>query len=114
MTVAAGERVQKHLVDLSSRSGYSLAGAKARTKQEMASEYYNLDWESGNRPIPSAAHQLMDVLRITGDSPEQSSWIAAAWVNTEWIDSDEPLHMLISWTRVTTTHIFPNLAASET
>lgn len=46
-TVAAGARVQKRLVDLSSRSGYSLIGAKPNTKVAMACEYYQLDWESG-------------------------------------------------------------------
>ena len=47
LTVAAGARVQQQLVDLTSRGGYSYIGAKPKTPQEMACEYYNLDWESG-------------------------------------------------------------------
>lgn len=47
LTIAAGERVDKKLVDLSSRSGYSLVGSKPRTAQAAACEYYQLDWESG-------------------------------------------------------------------
>lgn len=45
--IAAGARIQENLVDLSSRSGYSLTGSKPETKQAQACEYYQLDWESG-------------------------------------------------------------------
>ncbi|THH29294.1 hypothetical protein EUX98_g4878 [Antrodiella citrinella] len=61
LTIAAGERVSGNLVDLSSRSGYSLVSAKPKTPQAAACEYYQLDWE-------------------TAGSPEVSSMIATSWV----------------------------------
>lgn len=61
LTIAAGARVDKQLVDGTARTGYSLIGAKSRTAQAMASEYYQFDWEYAQ-------------------TPEQSSWIASSWV----------------------------------
>ncbi|KAH8101275.1 hypothetical protein BXZ70DRAFT_891972 [Cristinia sonorae] len=69
LTIAAGERVRKKLVDLSSRTGYSLVGAKPKTPQEAASEYYQLDWE-------------------TGGTPEVSSMIANSWAANFTYDPD--------------------------
>ena len=47
MTVLAGARLQRNLVDMSARSGYSLIGAKPKTARQSVCEYYNLDWETG-------------------------------------------------------------------
>ena len=49
VTIAAGSRVDRKLVDLSSRTGYSLIGAKPKTAHALACEYYQLDWETGKR-----------------------------------------------------------------
>ncbi|TCD63141.1 hypothetical protein EIP91_005900 [Steccherinum ochraceum] len=54
LTIAAGARVDKRLVDLSSRTGYSMVGAKPKTPQEAACEYYQLDWESAGTPEVSS------------------------------------------------------------
>jgi hypothetical protein len=56
-----GERILRGLVDTTTRSGYSLLGAKPRTPHEVASEYYQFDWEYAQ-------------------TPEQSSWVASSWV----------------------------------
>jgi polyamine oxidase len=56
-----GERILRGLVDTTTRSGYSLLGAKPRTPHEIASEYYQFDWEYAQ-------------------TPEQSSWLASTWV----------------------------------
>ena len=61
LTVAAGARVDRKLVDGTARTGYSLIKSKARTAQAMASEYYQFDWEYAQ-------------------TPEESSWIASSWV----------------------------------
>ena len=61
ITVASGARVQKQLVDLTARAGYSLIGAKPKTPAEMACEYYQFDWEYAQ-------------------TPEESSMIASSWV----------------------------------
>lgn len=61
LTIVAGERVNKQLVDTTARTGYSLIGAKSMTPHAMASEYYQFDWEYAQ-------------------TPEESSWIASSWV----------------------------------
>ena len=61
LTVAAGARVQRQLVDATARAGYSLIGSKSRTPHAMASEYYQFDWEYAQ-------------------TPDESSWIASSWV----------------------------------
>lgn len=61
LTVGGGERILRGLVDTTTRSGYSLLGAKPRTPHEVASEYYQFDWEYAQ-------------------TPEQSSWVASSWV----------------------------------
>lgn len=61
LTIAAGARVTRKLVDGTARTGYSLINAKSRTAQAQASEYYQFDWEYAQ-------------------TPEQSSWIASSWV----------------------------------
>lgn len=61
LTVASGARVQKQLVDITARAGYSLIGAKPKTPAEMACEYYQFDWEYAQ-------------------TPEESSMIASSWV----------------------------------
>ncbi|OBZ74427.1 Polyamine oxidase [Grifola frondosa] len=69
LTVVAGARVSQNLVDTTARTGYSLIGAKSRTPQAMASEYYQFDWEYAQ-------------------TPEQSSWIASSWGNNFTYDTD--------------------------
>ncbi|KAK7041770.1 hypothetical protein VNI00_009059 [Paramarasmius palmivorus] len=58
--VEAGARVSGSLVDMSARAGYSLMGIKPATPEEKATEYYRFDFEYAQ-------------------SPDQTSWIAAAW-----------------------------------
>ncbi|KAI0351674.1 amine oxidase [Trametes cingulata] len=70
LTIAAGARVSKRLVDATARTGYSLIGAKSRTPQAMASEYYQFDWEYAQ-------------------TPEESSWIASSWGNNFTYNTDE-------------------------
>ena len=62
LTVAAGARVDRKLVDGTARTGYSLIKSKARSPQALASEYYQFDWEYAQ-------------------TPEESSWIASSWVS---------------------------------
>ena len=62
LTVVAGARVDRKLVDGTARTGYSLINSKARSAQAMASEYYQFDWEYAQ-------------------TPEESSWIASSWVS---------------------------------
>ncbi|OSD03731.1 amine oxidase [Trametes coccinea BRFM310] len=69
LTIAAGARVDKRLVDGTARTGYSLIGAKSQTAQAMASEYYQFDWEYAQ-------------------TPEQSSWIASSWGNNFTYNTD--------------------------
>ena len=59
--ILKGDRILRGLVDATTRSGYSLLGAKPRTPHEVASEYYQFDWEYAQ-------------------TPEQSSWLASSWV----------------------------------
>ena len=47
---------------MSARSGYALSGARPVTRYEMASEYYQFDWEFGA-------------------TPEETSWLASSWVH---------------------------------
>ncbi|RPD60845.1 amine oxidase [Lentinus tigrinus ALCF2SS1-6] len=70
LTVAAGARVDRKLVDGTARTGYSLIKAKARTAHAMASEYYQFDWEYAQ-------------------TPEESSWIASSWGNNFTYDTDQ-------------------------
>ncbi|EIW56720.1 amine oxidase [Trametes versicolor FP-101664 SS1] len=69
LTITAGARVDKRLVDGTARTGYSLLGAKSRTPQAMASEYYQFDWEYAQ-------------------TPEESSWIASSWGNNFTYNTD--------------------------
>ena len=56
LTVAAGARVEKNLVDTTARTGYGIIGIKPRTPQEMAVEYYTFDWEYAQTPeVPAAS-----------------------------------------------------------
>ncbi|KAG9311051.1 hypothetical protein JVU11DRAFT_8951 [Chiua virens] len=61
-TVVAGQRLLDGDVDLSLRSAYSIMGISSRTPQEVASEYYQVDW-------------------VHAQSPSQTSWLASAWNN---------------------------------
>ena len=61
-TIAAGARVPENLVDLTARVGYSLIGQKPQTPQEMASEYFVFDYGDAQ-------------------TPEQTSFVASAWVH---------------------------------
>ena len=79
LTIAAGSRVEKQLVDLSSRTGYWLVGAKSKTPQTLACEYYQLDWETGEpKNSPVKFNFLTDAM--PADSPEKSSMLATSWV----------------------------------
>ncbi len=60
-TIAAGEWLPGNLVDLSARAGYALIGQKPKTPHEMASEYLSFDY-------------------TYAQTPEQSSFLASAWV----------------------------------
>jgi polyamine oxidase len=61
LTIAAGARLPGNLVDLSARAGYALIGMKPKTPHEMASEYFAFDF-------------------TYAQTPEQSSFLASAWV----------------------------------
>lgn len=50
LTVAAGARVDKNLVDTTARTGYGLIDVKPKTPHEMAVEYYTFDWEYAQTP----------------------------------------------------------------
>ena len=50
LTVAAGARVDKNLVDATARTGYGLINVKPKTAHEMAVEYYTFDWEYAQTP----------------------------------------------------------------
>ncbi|KAI0752122.1 amine oxidase [Fomes fomentarius] len=69
LTIAAGARVTRKLVDGTARTGYSLINAQSRTAQALASEYYQFDWEYAQ-------------------TPEQSSWIASSWGNNFTYNTD--------------------------
>ena len=43
-TILAGQRVNEKLVDTSLQSGYMMMDTVAKTPQEAASEYYQVDW----------------------------------------------------------------------
>ncbi|RDX44967.1 amine oxidase [Lentinus brumalis] len=70
LTVAAGARVDRSLVDGTARTGYSLIKSNARTPHAMASEYYQFDWEYAQ-------------------TPEESSWIASSWGNNFTYNTDQ-------------------------
>ncbi|KAK0497798.1 amine oxidase [Armillaria luteobubalina] len=70
LTVTGGARVAGSLVDLTSKTGYALNGAKPRDAYEMAAEYYQFDWEYAQKP-------------------DQTSWIASSWANNFTFDPDE-------------------------
>ncbi|KAI0072173.1 amine oxidase [Panus rudis PR-1116 ss-1] len=76
LTVVAGNRASKRLVDISSRTGYALLGMKPRTPQDFACEYFNLDWESGKFDYP------------IGDTAEKSSMLATSWAANFTYDED--------------------------
>jgi len=50
LTVAAGARVDRNLVDTTARTGYGIIDVKPRTPHEMAVEYYTFDWEYAQTP----------------------------------------------------------------
>ncbi|KAI0063017.1 amine oxidase [Artomyces pyxidatus] len=70
LTVLAGARVSNSQVDTTARTGYSLIGAKPKTPQEKAAEYYQFDWEYAQ-------------------TPEESSLIASSWGNNFTYDTDD-------------------------
>ncbi|KAJ7279026.1 amine oxidase [Mycena rebaudengoi] len=70
LTVTGGARVQQMLVDGTSRTGYSMSGAKPRDHHAQAAEYYQFDWEYAQKP-------------------DQTSWIASSWANNFTFDADE-------------------------
>ena len=50
LTVAAGARVDRNLVDTTARTGYGMIDVKPKTPHEMAVEYYTFDWEYAQTP----------------------------------------------------------------
>ncbi|OSX57036.1 hypothetical protein POSPLADRAFT_1158026 [Postia placenta MAD-698-R-SB12] len=62
LVASAGRRVPKRLVDMTARSGYSLIGSIPESRYDMASEYYQFDWEFGT-------------------TPEETSWLASSWAH---------------------------------
>ncbi|KAM5530898.1 hypothetical protein V8D89_015430 [Ganoderma adspersum] len=75
LTATAGARVPKQLVDMSARSGYALSGARPATRYEMASEYYQFDWEFGA-------------------TPEETSWLASSWAHNHTFKTFSPENLL--------------------
>ncbi|TCD69431.1 hypothetical protein EIP91_007556 [Steccherinum ochraceum] len=69
LTGAAGRRVSRALVDATARGGYSLTGSQPSNAHEMASEYFQFDWEFAQ-------------------TPEETSWIASSWANNYTFRSD--------------------------
>ncbi|EPS93815.1 hypothetical protein FOMPIDRAFT_1033564 [Fomitopsis schrenkii] len=67
LVAAAGGRVPKRLVDMSARGGYSLTGSHPASRHQMASEYYQFDWEFGT-------------------TPEETSWLASSWAHNYTFD----------------------------
>jgi len=61
LTIMAGGRVPRGLVDLTARTAYSTINQEPKTPHERAAEYYQFDWEYAQ-------------------TPEQSSLIASSWV----------------------------------
>jgi len=61
LTIAAGARVRRSLIDLTVRTGYSLINERPKTPHEKAAEYFRFDLEYAQ-------------------SPEQSSLLASSWV----------------------------------
>ena len=72
MICSTGDRILRGTVDMTSRSGYTLLGARPRTPHEVASEYYQFDWEYAQ-------------------TPEQSSWLASSWVTYPFYASQSRL-----------------------
>ncbi|KAJ7482309.1 amine oxidase [Mycena galericulata] len=56
LTVTAGSRLQKKLVDASAQTGYALSGAKTRDYRAQVAQYYQY-----------------------AQKPDQSSWVASSW-----------------------------------
>ncbi|KAN0080027.1 hypothetical protein V8E55_009593 [Tylopilus felleus] len=59
--IVAGQRLLDGDVDLSLRSAYGLMGISPKTPQEVASDYFQVDFDA--------------------QSPSQTSWLASAWNN---------------------------------
>ncbi|KAF9238348.1 hypothetical protein BU15DRAFT_47713 [Melanogaster broomeanus] len=57
-TMVAGQRLHDNEVDMSLQSAYGMLGISPKTPQEVACDYYQIDW-----------------------SPSQTSWLASAWNN---------------------------------
>ncbi|KAJ7584863.1 amine oxidase [Mycena floridula] len=70
LTIGAGARVNKSLVDAAARAGFSLAGVKPKSQYARAAEYYQYDFEYAQ-------------------TPEQSSWLASSWNNNFTYDPDQ-------------------------
>ncbi|PIL26397.1 hypothetical protein GSI_12154 [Ganoderma sinense ZZ0214-1] len=75
LTATAGARVPNQLVDMSARSGYALSGARPSSRYEMASEYYQFDWEFGA-------------------TPEETSWLASSWAHNHTFKTFSPENLL--------------------
>ncbi|KAF8064162.1 amine oxidase [Lyophyllum atratum] len=70
LTIAAGGRVPQNLVDVTSRTAYTLLGAKPRDAHAKAAEYFQFDWEYAQKP-------------------DQTSAIASSWANNFTFDADQ-------------------------
>ncbi|GLB44648.1 putative flavin containing amine oxidoreductase [Lyophyllum shimeji] len=68
LTRTAGDRVPQNLVDVSSRTAYTLIGAKPQDAHAKAAEYYQFDWEYAQ-------------------TPDQTSAIASSWANNFTFDA---------------------------
>lgn len=76
----AGSRVPKKLVDTTSRTGYTLTGAKPRESHAKAAEYFNVCHRSS--PKPACALFLSQFDWEYAQKPDQTSWIASSWVSS--------------------------------
>ena len=65
LTVAAGARVDKNLVDTTARTGYGLIDVKPQTAHEMAVEYYTFDWEYAQTPEVQQFQSINPYLDLT-------------------------------------------------
>jgi len=70
LTIIAGNRVPRNLVDITSRTAYTLIKAQPRDSHAKAAEYYQFDWEYAQKP-------------------DQTSAIASSWANNFTFDAEQ-------------------------
>lgn len=76
----AGSRVPNKLVDTTSRTGYTLTGAKPRDSHAKAAEYFNVCHCPS--PNPACALFFSQFDWEYAQKPDQTSWIASSWVSS--------------------------------